>query len=92
MALKVRFSRRIGNLPYLPAADPLFPMFIRHFKDATPQVNGQSELRHLMAYDTARSGPLLAFTQAVMRSDGALPPGERELLAAMLSKENHCLF
>ena len=67
-------------------------MFIRHFKDSTPQVNGQSELRHLMAYDPSRSLPLLQFTQAVMRGPGALPPGERELLAAMLSKENHCLF
>lgn len=68
------------------------PMFIPHFKDSTPQVNGQSELRHLMAYDPARSLPLLQFTQAVMRGPGALPPGERELLAAMLSRVNHCLF
>ena len=67
-------------------------MFIPHFKDSTPQVNGQSELRHLMAYDTARSLPLLTLTQTVMRGPGPLPPGERELLAAMLSKENHCLF
>ena len=67
-------------------------MFIRHLKDSTPQVNGQSELRHLMAYDPSRSLPLLQFTQAVMRGPGAPPPGERELLAAMLSKENHFIL
>ena len=67
-------------------------MFIEQFKAATPQVDGQSELRHLFAYDPSRSQALLAFTQQVMRAPGALPPGERELLAAMISKENHCLF
>jgi hypothetical protein len=67
-------------------------MFVRHLKDSTPQVNGMSELRHLLAYDTTRSGPLLAFTHAVMRGPGPLAPGERELLAAMISRENHCLF
>jgi alkylhydroperoxidase family enzyme len=67
-------------------------MFIRHLKDSTPQANGQSELRHLFAYDPGRSKYLLRFTQAVMRDDGPLSPGERELVAAMTSKENHCLF
>jgi alkylhydroperoxidase family enzyme len=67
-------------------------MFIQHFKDATPQVLGQSELRHLFAYDVARSQPLLQFTQQVMRAPGPLSPGERELLAAMTSRENECRY
>lgn len=67
-------------------------MFLSHLKDATPQVDGQSDLRHLFAYDVSRTRHLLQFTQAVMRADGALSPGERELLAAMISRENHCLF
>ncbi len=67
-------------------------MFIAHLKTSTPQVDGQSDLRHLFAYDPGRSRYLLQFTQAVMRSPGALTPGERELLAAMTSQERHCLF
>lgn len=67
-------------------------MFIPHLKDATPQALGQSELRHLLAYDPERTQHLLQFTQSVMRAPGPLAPGERELLAAMTSKENQCLF
>ena len=66
-------------------------MFLQHLKDATPQANGQSDLRHLFAYRPDSMRHLLAFTQAVMRG-GPLPPGECELLAALTSKENHCLF
>jgi AhpD family alkylhydroperoxidase len=67
-------------------------MFISHLKDSTPQVDGQSDLRHLFAYDPARTQHLLQFTQAAMRWPGALTPGERELVAAMTSRENQCLF
>jgi alkylhydroperoxidase family enzyme len=67
-------------------------VFIPHFKDATPQADGQSDLRRLFAYDPDRTQHLLRYTEAVMRSPGPLAPGERELLAAMTSQENHCLF
>jgi alkylhydroperoxidase family enzyme len=67
-------------------------MFIAHLKDSTPQADGQSDLRHLFAYDPGRSRYLLQFTQEVMRASGALTTGERELLAAMTSQERHCLF
>ena len=66
-------------------------MFLQALKDATPQVNGQSDLRHLFAYKPSSTRHLLAFTQSVMR-DGPLAPAECELLAALTSKENHCLF
>jgi len=74
------------------ARDTETVVFISLFKTSTPQADGQSDLRHLFAYDSERSAPLLQFTQAVMRSPGALPPGERELLAAMTSRQNQCLF
>lgn len=67
-------------------------MYIPELKTATPQADGQSDLRHLFAYDPARTQHLLHFTQAVMRAPGPLSPGERELLAAMTSRENRCLF
>lgn len=73
-----------------PAA--LLQMFIAHLKDSTPQANGQSDLRHLFAYDPSRTKHLLEFTQAVMRHPGPLSPGERELVAAMTSRDNQCLF
>jgi len=67
-------------------------MFIPELKTATPQADGQSDLRHLFAYDPERTQHLLQFTQAVMRAPGPLSPGERELLASMTSRENRCLF
>jgi alkylhydroperoxidase family enzyme len=67
-------------------------MFISYLKEATPQADGQSDLRHLFAYDPGRTEHLLRFTQGVMRAPGPLSPGERELLAAMTSRENRCRF
>lgn len=67
-------------------------MFLDHLKTATPQANGQSDLRHLFAYRPDATRHLLAFTQSVMRDMGPLSPGECELLAALMSKENRCLF
>lgn len=66
-------------------------MFLKQMKDATPQVNGQSDLRHLFAYRPDAMRHMLAFTQTVMRG-GPLAPGECELLAARTSHDNHCLF
>ena len=67
-------------------------MFIDHLKHSTPQADGQSDLRHLFSYDPGRSRHLLQFTQEVMRAPGPLSAGERELVAAITSKENRCLF
>ena len=66
-------------------------MFLQEIVDATPQANGQSDLRRLFAYKPDTMRHLLSFTQSVMR-DGPLPAGECELLAALTSQENHCLF
>jgi alkylhydroperoxidase family enzyme len=67
-------------------------VFLEQLKTATPQVNGQSDLRHLFAYQPQSMRHLLAFTQAVMRDAGPLSAGECELVAAMTSKDNQCLF
>ena len=67
-------------------------MFLREIVDATPGMDGASDLRRLFAFNKRTSPQLLAFTQAVMRESGPLPHGECELLAALTSKENRCLF
>ncbi|HVZ48783.1 MAG TPA: hypothetical protein VG916_08375 [Gemmatimonadaceae bacterium] len=67
-------------------------MFLQQIIDATPHADGQSDLRRLFAFRPDAMQHLLAFTQAVMRDAGPLPPGETELLAALTSRENHCLF
>jgi len=41
-------------------------MFLQQMKDATPQANHQSDLRHLFAYRPDAMRHLFAFTQAVM--------------------------
>lgn len=65
-------------------------MYLQEIKQATPQANGQSDLRHLFAYRPDHFGKLLSFTEYVMRGPGALPQGDRELLAALTSKRNDC--
>jgi alkylhydroperoxidase family enzyme len=67
-------------------------MYLRHIVEATPQANGQSDLRRLFVFQPESMPHLLQFTQAVMRDTGPLPPGECELLAALTSQENHCPF
>lgn len=67
-------------------------MFLKAIVDATPQADGQSDLRRLFAFRPEATRHLLQFTQAVMRDTGPLAPGECELLAALTSKSNHCLF
>lgn len=54
---------------------------------------GSPEIVNLFAYDRKSSGPLMALTQEVMRgTDRPLTFGERELLAAMTSQVNGCMF
>jgi alkylhydroperoxidase family enzyme len=67
-------------------------VYLEQLTKATPQADGQSDLRRLFAYQPQSMRHLLAFTQAVMRDVGPLPPGECELIAAMTSKDNDCLF
>jgi len=50
------------------------------------------QIMHLFAFKTDRTDHLAAFTQGVMRGPSPLSPGQRELIAALTSKLNQCLF
>jgi len=67
-------------------------MFIPEVKAATPEVNGMPEILHLFAFKPNATRHLMAFTQEVMRGEGDLPIGLRELIAARTSQANDCPF
>ena len=50
------------------------------------------QIMHLFAYKPDRTDHLAAFTQGVMRGPSPLLPGQRELIAALTSTLNQCLF
>jgi len=50
------------------------------------------QIMHLFAFKPDRTDHLASFTQGVMRGPSPLPPGQRELIAALTSKLNQCLF
>ena len=50
------------------------------------------QIFHLFAYKPDRTDHLAAFTQGVMRGPSPLSPGERELIAAFVSRRNNCPF
>jgi hypothetical protein len=50
------------------------------------------QILHLFAFKPDRTDYLSKFTQGVMRGQSPLLPGQRELIAALTSKLNQCLF
>lgn len=50
------------------------------------------QIMHLFAFKPERTDHLSRFTQEVMRGPSPLAPGQRELIAALTSKLNQCLF
>jgi alkylhydroperoxidase family enzyme len=50
------------------------------------------QIMHLFAFKPGRTDHLSRFTQGVMRGPSPLLPGQRELIAALTSKLNQCLF
>jgi hypothetical protein len=50
------------------------------------------QIWHMFAYRAQASAHLGAFTQEVMRGEGPLTAGIRELIAAFTSFHNDCLF
>ena len=50
------------------------------------------QIWNLFAYRPQATAHLSAFTQEVMRGEGPLSPGKRELIAAFTSAANDCPF
>ena len=67
-------------------------MFLKEIKAATPLPAPSTGIMHLFAFAPQMTKHLMAFTQEVMRGDGELPIGLRELIAARTSKANACPF
>jgi alkylhydroperoxidase family enzyme len=81
------------------------PMFLKDVEShaaAEPHATVFSQMRaagipipqilHLFAFKPDRTDHLSKFTQGVMRGPSPLLPGQRELIAALTSKLNQCLF
>jgi len=81
------------------------PMYLRSVEEydaAEPHATMFSQMRgagvpipqilHLFAFKPERTDHLARFTQDVMRGPSPLLPGQRELIAALTSKLNQCLF
>ena len=58
------------------------------------QKNGQEypQIWHMFAFKQEATNHLANFTQGMMRGEGPLSSGIRELIAAYTSYENHCPF
>jgi alkylhydroperoxidase family enzyme len=50
------------------------------------------QIMHLFAFKPERTSHLAQFTQGVMRGPSPLSPGQRELIAAFVSRRNDCPF
>ena len=70
------------------AAEPHATMF-RQMRAASVPI---PQIMHLFAFKPERTDHLARFTQEVMRGPSPLLPGQRELIAALTSKLNQCLF
>jgi alkylhydroperoxidase family enzyme len=82
--------------------DPMYLADVEAHRGTGPRAEAIERLRavgqpipqimHLFAYKPDRTDHLAAFTQGVMRGPSPLSPGQRELIAALTSKLNQCLF
>jgi len=50
------------------------------------------QIWHMFAFRPQATEHLARFTQEIMRGDGPIPPGIRELIAAYTSYQNECPF
>ena len=67
-------------------------MFLKEIERATPLPEPSTGIVHLFAFAPEKTEHLMRFTQEVMRGEGELPIGLRELIAARTSKANACPF
>ena len=49
-------------------------------------------IRGLLVYRPETAGPLMELAQALLRGDSTLSAGERELIAAYVSRQNECAY
>jgi uncharacterized peroxidase-related enzyme len=54
--------------------------------------NDEPGIRGLLAYRPETAGPLMQFAEVLLRGDSTLSRGERELIAAYVSKRNECIY
>jgi uncharacterized peroxidase-related enzyme len=54
--------------------------------------NGLPGIRGLLAYRPATAGPLMDLAEVLLRGDSTLSRGERELIAAYVSRRNECEY
>lgn len=80
---------------YLPRVEEN-PEAVGPYADAIRFIRGVgapvSQILHLFAFKPNATKHLERFTQEVMRGPSPLSPGFRELIAAVTSAGNHCLF
>jgi len=82
--------------------NPMYLPDVENHEAAEPHATVFSQMRaagipipqilHLFAFKPDRTQHLSRFTQGVMRGPSPLLPGQRELIAALTSKLNQCLF
>jgi alkylhydroperoxidase family enzyme len=81
---------------------PMYLPTVENHEAAEPHATAFTQMRaggipipqilHLFAFKPDRTDHLSRFTQGVMRGPSPLLPGQRELIAALTSKLNQCLF
>ncbi|HEY5395649.1 MAG TPA: peroxidase-related enzyme [Trebonia sp.] len=54
--------------------------------------NDMPGIRGLLAYRPETAGPLMELAQVLLRGDSTLSAGERELIAAAVSRQNECEY
>ena len=54
--------------------------------------NEMPGIRGLLAYRPETAGPLMELAQVLLRGDSTLSSGERELIAAYVSRQNECEY
>jgi uncharacterized peroxidase-related enzyme len=54
--------------------------------------NGLPGIRGLLVYRPATAGPLMDLAEVLLRGDNTLSRGERELIAAYVSRGNECAY
>ncbi|MEK7468580.1 MAG: peroxidase [Planctomycetota bacterium] len=79
---------------FLPEVEKATPGGLRGLEIKAAKAVGLPipQILHLFAFKPDRTKFLMDFTQAVMRGPSPLTAGQRELIAAFVSRKNDCRF